>query len=41
MEIINKLLEAIELLKQILQELKVHNEKFNEYVYNLNQIQRR
>lgn len=41
MKIFKKFYEAVDLLKKILQQLENHNEKFDEYVYNLNQVQRR
>ncbi len=37
----SKFYEAVELLKQILEELKHHNRAFDEYKYNLNQVHRR
>ena len=41
MKIIKKFYEIVLLLEEILKELKKHNEAFNRYVYNLNQVYRR
>lgn len=41
MKIIKKFYEMVEILKEILEELRTHNRDFQEYKYNLNQVHRR